>query len=229
MLFTRKTALWLAILPSTLAVECIASNAIVIDLTSAGGGGGSGGGGSFDNSGTVCSDLCGTETTCLGLCEPARAIKGRKLNVRATLNCTGNEVCVTAEGLLACVDANTGDFHDSMGGIGNAITGEYTEGTSTPTVSSVDNAAGSTATTAPLSDSASTSAPALPSASDTETETETDTDTKTEAPVNGTPTTVASGSNTSAAVVTPTSGVDRLSGRSAIVGALGLLVGILAN
>lgn len=82
MLFTRKTALWLAILPSTLAVECTASNAIVIDLTSAGGGGGGGsgggGGGSFDNSGTVCSDLCGTETTCLGLCEPVRvrAIKG---------------------------------------------------------------------------------------------------------------------------------------------------------
>lgn len=112
-----------------------------------------------------------------------------------------------------------------MGGIGNAITGEYTEGTSTPAVSSVDNAGGSTATTAPLSDSASTSAPALPSASDTETET----DTKTEAPVNGTPTTVASGSNTSGAVVTPTSGVDRLSGRNAVVGALGLLVGILAN
>lgn len=68
MLFSRKTALWLAILPSTLAIDCTASNAIVIDVSSGGGGGGG-------SSGT-CSDLCGNDLTCLGLCDGSAAAVG---------------------------------------------------------------------------------------------------------------------------------------------------------
>lgn len=70
MLFSRKTALWLAILPSTLAIDCTASNAI--DLNSSGGDGGGGSGGSS----STCTDLCGNDLTCLGLCDGSAAAVG---------------------------------------------------------------------------------------------------------------------------------------------------------
>ncbi|KFY21590.1 hypothetical protein V493_07274 [Pseudogymnoascus sp. VKM F-4281 (FW-2241)] len=247
MLFTRKTALWLAILPSALAIECTFTNAI--DVSSVGG---SGGGSSGDSS--TCLGLCGTDATCLELCEGNAAAIGaikvsndetaRNSNVvrRATLDCTSSETCFTDQSLLLCLDPVTGTFHDSTGGSGDINTGVYTPGTGTtdePIVSSADSAGDSTATTvspsdsestsAPVvpSDSVSTSAPALPSPSDTETEDETETET--EAPVDGTPTKGVVVSNTSAPKVTATSGVDRLSGHGAVVGALGLLDGKLSQ
>ncbi|KFY95354.1 hypothetical protein V498_03394 [Pseudogymnoascus sp. VKM F-4517 (FW-2822)] len=235
MLFTRKTAVWLAILPSALAIDCTATNAVPIDLSAGGGDGGGGGGGGGSS---TCTSLCGNDITCLGLCDGSTAavgaIKGRNLNVRATLSCTSSETCVTVEGLLVCIDTVTGGFHDETGGVGNLITGDYTEGTGQ------DTTGGAAVTPTPVASaddstptSPSTSAPPLPSTSDTETETETETEseseTKSETPANGTPTSGGSGSKTSAPAADRTSGVDGLSGRGAIVGALGLLAVALAN
>ena len=72
-------------------------------------------------------------------------LSARSLNVRQNgLSCTAAENCFSYNSVYLCVDLNTGLFHDSTGGYGSLMTGQYTAGTNQGSGATVASAGTST-------------------------------------------------------------------------------------
>ncbi|KAI0530444.1 hypothetical protein GGR58DRAFT_508407 [Xylaria digitata] len=105
----------------------------------------------FTSSGSdACADYCGNDADCLEACyETAEQGQcnavGCSENKRATFTCASDETCFCyTDGSLLCLNAETGEYTDDVGGHGNAGTGVYTSPDGSVTTNLGDSAAATT-------------------------------------------------------------------------------------
>ncbi|KAI1364854.1 hypothetical protein F5Y08DRAFT_339204 [Xylaria arbuscula] len=136
MLFRGAAAL-LTLAPLAIATECTQSNAI--DWP-------------FDSTGSdPCADYCGNDSACLQACyETAEQGQCNAVGCdekRATFECASDEACFRyTDGSLLCLNGDTGEYTDDVGGHGNAGTGVYTAPDGSVTTNLGDDAAAATST-----------------------------------------------------------------------------------
>lgn len=114
------------------AASCTSDNAAPWPYTPDNGGGG---GGDGDCNGDPTCLALEAEGQCNALSlldeEDTICVKARRLSRKhkraVDLDCTGNERCLFfTDNSLLCLDASSGEYHDDVGGSGNAISGVYT-------------------------------------------------------------------------------------------------------
>ncbi|KAF2963127.1 hypothetical protein GQX73_g10443 [Xylaria multiplex] len=135
-MFIPKTAVVLTLVPLAVATACTQSNAIDWPFTSSGS--------------DACADYCGNDAACLETCyeiaeEGQCNAVGCSEEKRATFTCASDETCFRyTDGSLLCLNAETGEYTDDVGGHGNAGTGVYTSPDGSVTTNLGDSAAATT-------------------------------------------------------------------------------------
>ncbi|KAI1311417.1 hypothetical protein F5Y03DRAFT_343062 [Xylaria venustula] len=175
MYFTR-TAVVLALVPLAFATECTQSNAIDWPTTSSGspGSGSGSGSGSGGGSGDPCADYCGNDAACLQACyeeaEQGQCNAVGCSDKRSAFTCATDEACFRyTDGSLLCLNTETGDYTDEVGGHGNAESGVYTSANGSVTTNLGDSAATTTAKPATTTTEAATTTDASQGAQSTST------------------------------------------------------------
>ncbi|KAI0200827.1 hypothetical protein F4808DRAFT_426777 [Astrocystis sublimbata] len=146
MFFSRTSAV-LALVPLAIATPCTQSNAIDWPFQAAG-----------DD---ACANFCKNESNqseCLEACY-ATAQQGQCNAVgckRSTLDCASDEVCFRyTDNSLLCLNGDTGEYVDDVGGHGNANSGVYTAPNGAVTTNLGDGAGATPTSAAAVATSAS--------------------------------------------------------------------------
>ncbi|KAI0521862.1 hypothetical protein F5B22DRAFT_643447 [Xylaria bambusicola] len=136
-MFFPKASVLLTVVPLAIASECTQSSAIDWPFAPAGS--------------DACANYCGNDSACLQACyETAQQGQCNAVGCedkRATFECASDEVCFRyTDGSLLCLNGDTGEYVDDVGGHGNANSGVYTAPNGSVTTNLGDGAAAATPT-----------------------------------------------------------------------------------